>query len=559
VPAIARPTVVLARSPSLRQVAVCAAAVAVGLGAERVAFGWRDPLHWVPDLLVGWTFVASGLVASSRFPESRTGRLLTATGFAWFAANFESLGWAPAAWLAGQAAFLHRGLVIHALVTFPTGRLRSRAARAAVGVGYAASFAPLAGSDFVAMVSGAVVIGSGLALLGRSRGRVRRVRGPTIAGALVFGGALSIAAAVRMALPAGEGDDVMLLAYEAALCVVALELAAGIAERAGERAGVADLVVELGEAGSGSLGHGLARALGDPSLEIGYWLPERERFVDVAGRELRLPRDHPAATVTMVERAGRRVAAIVHDPAVLDDPTLVTAVSSAARLAAANARLQAEVANQLHELHASRRRLVEAGDEERRRLERRLHDGVERQLTALSGALERARSLGGRGPPAGAALEHVSGAQEQLARSLAELGELARGLHPRVLTEEGLAGALEQLAAASELDVDVAVADVRLAPAVAVAAYFVCAEALANAAKYASASRAWVDVRSADRRLTVSVRDDGVGGAHAHTGGGLSGLADRVHAHGGTLRIDSPRGRGTLLVAELPSIAGDGR
>jgi signal transduction histidine kinase len=207
----------------------------------------------------------------------------------------------------------------------------------------------------------------------------------------------------------------------------------------------------------------------------------------------------------------------------------------------------------------SRRRLVEAGDEERRRLERRLHDGVERQLRALSAALERARLLAGRGPPAGEALEHVGGAQEQLARSLVELGELARGLHPRVLAEEGLAGALEQLAAASEVDVDVAVGDVRLAPAVEVAAYFVCAEALANVVKYAAASRAWIDVRGADWRVTVSVRDDGVGGAHAHEGSGLSGLADRVHAHGGTLRIDSPPGRGTLVVAELPSIARETR
>jgi hypothetical protein len=236
-----------------------------------VAFGWRDPLRWVPDLLVGWTFVAGGLVASSRFPESRTGRLLTATGFAWFAGNFASLvGAGGVAGGAGGVPALHRGLVIHALVTFPGGRLGSRAARAAVCAGYAGSLAPLARSDVVAMVAGAAVIAGGLALLGRGRGRARRVRGPAIAGALVFGGALSITAAVRMALPAGEGGDVMLLAYEAALCVVALELAAGIAERAGERAGVADLVVELGEAGSGSLGDGLSRALGDPSLEIGY-------------------------------------------------------------------------------------------------------------------------------------------------------------------------------------------------------------------------------------------------------------------------------------------------
>jgi hypothetical protein len=195
----------------------------------------------------------------------------------------------------------------------------------------------------------------------RGRGRVPPALRPTVGAAVLFGGALSIAAAVRLALPAGAGDEAMLLAYQAALCVVALVLAAGVVQRAGERAEVENLVVELGESGPGSLREGLSRALGDPTLEIGYRLPDRDRFVDATGHELRLPRDGPARTVTMVERAGCPVAAIVHDPAVLDDPTLAAAVSSAARLAAANAQLQAEVRDRLRELRASRRRLVEGG------------------------------------------------------------------------------------------------------------------------------------------------------------------------------------------------------
>jgi signal transduction histidine kinase len=144
-------------------------------------------------------------------------------------------------------------------------------------------------------------------------------------------------------------------------------------------------------------------------------------------------------------------------------------------------------------------------------------------------------------------------------RSLGELVELARGLHPRVLAESGLAGALGQLAASCPVDVELTAADVRLSAAVEVAAYFVCAEALANVAKYAAASRVWIDVRCVGADLTVRVRDDGVGGADARRGTGLRGLVDRVEAHGGSLRIESPPRRGTLLVATIPSKPAEAR
>jgi signal transduction histidine kinase len=545
--------------PWRRLLVVGACAVLVGLLAERTAFEWRDPLGWLPDLLVGWTFVACGLVAGSRRSEHSTGLLLTAVGFAWFAGNFAALDWAPAAWLAAQAAFVHRGLVIHAIVAAPAGRLASRTALVLVGAGYVACLAPLARSDGVTAVVGAAVLAGGLAPLVRGRGRVSPALRPAIAAAVVFGGSLAVAAAVRLALPAGAGDHAMLVTYEAALCVVAIVLTAGIAERAGERAEVENLVVELGESGPGSLRDGLSRALGDPTLEIGYRLPDQDQFVDAGGRELRLPHHGPGRTVTMVERAGRPVAAIVHDPAVLDDPTLTAAVSSATRLAAANAQLQAEARERLTELRASRRRLVEAGDDERRRLEHRLHEGVEQQLTALAGALERTRSAARAGPPAQDVIDHIDDAQLQLALSLRELGELARGLHPLPLAEHGLSGALRRLASSSAVDVEIAVDARRLAPGVEVAAYFVCAEGLANMTKYAAASHARIDVRRADGSIRVTVADDGVGGARAAEGGGLRGLADRVQAHGGTLRIDSPPGRGTRLVAEIPLAAEDAR
>jgi signal transduction histidine kinase len=225
-------------------------------------------------------------------------------------------------------------------------------------------------------------------------------------------------------------------------------------------------------------------------------------------------------------------------------------VSHAAALAAANARLQATVRGQLTELRASRRRLLDAGDEERRRLERRLHDGAARELAGLAATLGRVRSLTAGGPPATAVLENVANAEAQLARTLTDLDALARGLHPRDLAEHGLPGALKAVAAGCAVDVALTVTSAPLPPAVEVTAYFVCTEALANIAKHASAARASIDVRCSAGRATVRVRDDGVGGARI--GGGLRGLADRVAAHGGSLSIESPPGRGTLLVAEIP-------
>lgn len=559
--ACARPLVAGARSaegwtwsPRRSQVVVCTVAALVALAAEWVAFGWHDPLHWLPDLLTGAALVAAGAVASAWEPESRTGRLLSVTGVAWFAGNFGSVGWAPAAWLATQAAYLHRGLIIDAIVSFSTAGVRSRAARAAVAAGYVASLAPLAKSDAVTMIVGAALLAGGLAQLRRARRGPRPSAGPAIAAAVLLGGAMLIGAAARLSLPLSEGDEAVLLAYQAALCLAALELAAGIARRAGEHAQLGDLVVELGESRSGSLRDGLANALGDPTLEVGYWLADG-RFVDAAGRVLVRPTARSGRAVTPIERAGQPVAAIMHDAAVLDDPRLVSAVSSAARLAASNAQLHSEVGAQLSELRESRRRLLDAGDEERRRLERRLQEGVEWQLEELSCALGRVRAHAARGSPAPAVVEQIGVAQEQLERSLAELVELARGLHPRVLAESGLAGALAQLAASSPVDVEVTAVDVPVAVAVAgeVAAYFVCAEALANVAKYAFASRVWIDVRCGGADLTVRVRDDGVGGADPRRGSGLRGLVDRVEAHGGRLRIESPPRRGTLLVATIPS------
>jgi signal transduction histidine kinase len=211
------------------------------------------------------------------------------------------------------------------------------------------------------------------------------------------------------------------------------------------------------------------------------------------------------------------------------------------------AQLDAELRARLEELRASRARLVEAGDAERRRLERDLHDGAQSRLVGLSMLL---RSV--RGRTEGEVAELLDRAQEELQTSLAELRELARGIHPAVLSERGLEPALQALATRAPVPVTVQADAQRLPERVETAAYFVVSEALANVAKYAQATQAAVVVRRSNGRVTVEVSDDGVGGADAARGSGLRGLADRVAALDGSLSLESPAGHGTRVHAEIP-------
>jgi signal transduction histidine kinase len=228
---------------------------------------------------------------------------------------------------------------------------------------------------------------------------------------------------------------------------------------------------------------------------------------------------------------------------------LLDAVGAAAGLALENARLQAELRAQLTEVRASRARLVEAGDAERRRLERDLHDGAQQRLLGIRLALQLAR---GRLTDGGAAVEELLvEADAEVVGALAELRALARGIHPAILTEEGLASALGGLARRTPVPVQVSVCNERLPAAVEATAYFVAAEALANIVKHACASRASLEVARSNGRLAVQVTDNGHGGADA-AGAGLRGLRDRVEALDGRLQIDSPPGRGTRISAEIP-------
>jgi signal transduction histidine kinase len=307
-------------------------------------------------------------------------------------------------------------------------------------------------------------------------------------------------------------------------------------------------------AGDGPVREMLAESLGDHSVSIVYWLPERSAFVDEVGHPVELPGPGSGRAWTAVERDGRRVAAIVHDAELDTSRELVEAAAAAAGLAIDNERLKADLRARLEELRVSRLRIVEAGDAARRRIERNLHDGAQQQLVALALQLRMLKSR----LPDDELVPLVDELSEQLAAALAELRELARGIHPTILVDRGLGPAIDALAARASVPIVSRVAvEGRLPSAVEAAIYFLVAEALTNVAKYAHASSVRLDVRRNGAAVVVDVADDGVGGVDLLAGTGLRGLADRVEALGGTLTIRSPSGGGTHLQARIPCAVSD--
>ncbi len=319
----------------------------------------------------------------------------------------------------------------------------------------------------------------------------------------------------------------------------------GIAAIRRRRGPLGDLVVELGSARPGEVRSALARALGDPTLELGLWLPDRQKFIDEQGEMLEVTASAPGRAVTLIGSEPEPLAALVHDERLLGQRPLLEAAGSAARLALENTRLQAQLRAQLAELGASRLRIVRAADAERRRLERDLHDGAQQRLLALGLALQLLRDH--HGDP-----QLLEQAEAELQTALHELRDLARGIHPSILSEQGLAAAVRSLAARAPIPITTRIGDDRYPQAIETAAYFVIAEGLTNIAKHAHARSAEVLIARHDGRLVVEVRDDGQGGADSRSGGGLQGLADRVGALDGQLTIASEPGAGTSIRAEIP-------
>ncbi len=294
----------------------------------------------------------------------------------------------------------------------------------------------------------------------------------------------------------------------------------------------------------------LAERLGDRSLAIAYWLPERQLFVDERGHPVTLPESGSAKAWTAVEHRGSRVAAIIHDAELQARPEFVEAAAAGAVLALDNERLKADLNARLQDLRASRRRIVEATVEARRRLERDLHDGAQQRLVSMSLDLQLLRGRLSDEP----ILPLLDSAIATLGEAQTELRELARGIHPPMLSDRGLAPALDALArrSAVPVELDLRLAK-RLAKEVETAGYFVAAEALTNVAKYAEATHACLSVSDDGGVLMLEVSDDGVGGADPERGSGLRGLSDRVAALDGELIVDSPLGRGTRVTARIPS------
>ncbi len=556
--------------------------VAGVLGLVMLAgYAQRGPISvgTVLQVFVGWSFVACGALLWSRRPANRLGPLMTAVGMVWLLGRTLYLGEHPVVFTAGMwLSDLWAVGFAYLLLAFPTGRLSSRFDQAIVGIFLFVSvpleflwllfYVPESGLNVLAIAPNEdaarvmdtlqrVLISLGGVLLVvangrrwlRSSGPVRRQMVPVVVGSVAI--LLLSASWVFEAF----GISVEQLYTVALLAVIAIPVGVlyVMLQSRMARGAVADLVVELGQTPTPArLREALANALGDPSLQVAYWSPTEQRFVDADGEAMELPGYETGQAVTMLERDGVREAAIIHDAILLEEPGLIASVASAMRLAVENDRLAAEVEERLAEVRASRARIVEAGDLERRRVERDLHDGAQQRLVSLSLELQVARrALGDGGDPA--VQRSLDRAAEEALAALAELRDLAIGIHPLILTEAGLGAAVESLADRTSVDVSVDVDVERYAPAVEAAAYFVISEALTNVTKYARASKAVVRVRGVDEHLTIEVDDDGIGGADPRSGSGLRGLADRLAALDGSITVVSPPGGGTRISAQIPT------
>jgi signal transduction histidine kinase len=291
----------------------------------------------------------------------------------------------------------------------------------------------------------------------------------------------------------------------------------------------------------------LAEALDDPLAQLYFWLPETQAYADVEGELVELP--HDARAHREITRDDARIATLLHDPTLLEHRDLLDGVVSAAALSIEIARLRVEVRIQLAEVEASRTRIVEAGYEERRRLERDLHDGAQQRLVSLGVQLRRLQlSLPREASILSPAFDQIVG---EVGAAIGDLRQIAAGVRPARL-DDGLAAALRDLARTTPIPVEVEASRERVAASVEAAAYFVACEAVTNAVKHASPSKVAVRTYRDNGTLRVSVSDDGVGGAVVRRGSGLAGLRDRVAAHGGTLEVVSRRGEGTRIEVAIP-------
>ncbi|MDP9331477.1 MAG: sensor histidine kinase [Actinomycetota bacterium] len=575
------------RRPTWIFIAVGLAGVAVALQAEYFSIRAAATENHMLDFAVGVTYLAAGLITWWYRPANRIGPLMLAFAFAWFIGNLYGSGVPFLVSVANGFEGTNAIFMVWLILAYPTGRLATRLERAAVvvtalvtvvtGVIVVLTFDPQrfgcldcreAGpalfpsfrvwhaasqaSDRAAFVLAVIVL---VALVRRWR-RASPIERSDLLPLWIVTVILAVDYSVEgFTSNAGPNDafaNFLIELQKVGQLLIPILFMWGLLKRRMARAAVGDLVVELeGPVSAGGMRDALARTLHDASLRIVFPAnADEDTWIDEDGRAVDLPAD-PSA-VTVIHRDGEPVAALLHDPALVEHQELLRAAGAAAGMAIENEHLQAEVRAQLQEVRASRARIVAAGDTERRRVERDLHDGAQQRLLTLSLALHAARRQADTTADPALA-ETLRLAADELSLALEELRELARGIHPAILTEEGIGPALESLASRASVPVSlVGVPEERLPSAVEAAAYFVVSEALANVTKYAKATAVVVRLARDNGHLRVEVRDDGVGGADPANGSGLRGLQDRVAAINGRLVIDSPPGSGTSVLADLP-------
>ena len=600
-PVIGSQVGVAADRPAVPLALVVTTVAAVGFGVLTTLVGSMAgaPLDFlVLDALIGAVYIGSGVVAWLRRPEVLTGPLLVGCGALNFVGSYGPSG-LP---ILTHLGFAFEGYVDVALALlvlalphrWPTGPTRwlAIAMFAAFAVRSASrlflqdpsmfGFDDLPSnpfalvrdpSAFIALESASSMVIAGLALsvgavclqrLVTSRPVVRHTMWPILGAGIVAMSAAALSAAdyaysTYTGRPLIDLPEAWRGFYDWALFFLRLAIPIGflVGTLRLRRAGgpLVALAVGLGRVPSPiRLQAALSAALGDPEVRLVRPDPSGGptwRAVD--GSVVAAPVDEARHAVTLLEHDGRPLAAIVHDPVLREDPALVGSVMAVLRLAVENERLDAQVAAQLEEVRASRARLAVAADDERRRIERDLHDGAQQRLVGVTLAIQQARQAVAGGASGRDVEARLADAADELQGAIDDLRELARGIHPALLEDEGLRAAVTALARRAGLPVETRIElDRRLPRLVEATAYFTVAEALTNATRHARATAAVVEIRDEGARLTVGVEDNGVGGADPTGGSGLRGLADRLASVDGRLAIDTRAGGGTRLRAEVP-------
>jgi signal transduction histidine kinase len=488
------------RQRTLILVLIVIAVIGVGIGSEWLAHGSRLGFVALRDLLTGWLIAACGLVAWAWVPGSRIGLLLFVTGLAWFVGTVAD-PLTLTGQLAGTLRFVYAAVLAQALFTWPSGRTSSALDRILVLGGYfVAVFPPLWERDIGLVVIAALLV-AGIAVQRWAESpRARRIRRPaTVTGiglAVALAGKGTAAAVMRSHGVTYPGDSEAI--WQIALVLVAVGLASSLVALERRRQRVTDVIIRLGAVGPV-----------DPAVEL-------------------------AAAAGLA-----------------DDAEVSRALERVGEMATRNARLREELGARVSAIEASRRRLLDAEDDERAALEARLRRGTVARLMDLESALASERSAIAHHAPE--ALARLERAVDQLRLAIVELNELARGLDPALLRERGLADALKDLAARSPIPVELSLQLLPFRQAgVERTLFYVASEALANVAKHARATRAGLRLMVEGSAVRLVIEDDGIGLAGAHDGSGLRGLRDRVDAIGGAMSIATREGGGTTLRVTLP-------